>query len=72
MTSPWVNGGAIAQYINSLEYDPQIQRIPLVRLIIMLLRFKFSDIPSVDRCCQGLDYIHQRGVAHGDIHDVSV
>ena len=70
LISGWCEGGNIKDY---LRRNPIANRHALVRFVSMSavspnMRLCFHQIKDV---CQGLVYLHARGIVHGDIKPVS-
>jgi serine/threonine protein kinase len=74
LIAPWMNHGTLADYMKSSNYSPFRHMYPLVSPaypLIFLIRVLTNNRFQLYNVVDGLRYLHDQSVIHGDINDVS-
>jgi hypothetical protein len=73
LVSPWMERGTLKQYITSDSYNPPVDRHRLVRnFLYSLVSFCSLAQTQLHEVAQGIDYLHDESMVHGDINWVKI
>jgi serine/threonine protein kinase len=70
MVSPWMELGTMMEFIKSSRYSVPEDRQRLVSRGHTVLCSSHPFLSQIIEVAEGLDYLHQQKMAHGDLHGV--